>query len=83
MLGIHVSSSKSWSLRSYKFCFFIAVVKEYSVLAIHNACDGNLANQEFVESLTKVGDVPSAIISEFSANTIRIQKAERRSSSGT
>lgn len=56
------------------------MVKEYCILAIRNACDGNTTNQEFIESMTKVGDCTSEIVSEFTQNTIRIQKTERRSS---
>lgn len=67
---------------SLRFHLFL-VVKEYSILAIHNACDGNQPNQEFITSMSKVGDVTSPVVSEFMPNTIRIQKPERRSSTGT
>lgn len=49
-------------------------------MAIRNACEGNVANQDMISSLAKVGDAASEIVSEFTQNTIRIQKSERRGS---
>lgn len=56
------------------------MIKEYSILAIRNACDSNSANQEFIAALSKVGDATSDIVKEFTENTIRIQKADKRGS---
>ncbi|XP_055315990.1 ataxin-10 [Sitodiplosis mosellana] len=41
------------------------LIKEWSILAIRNLCEGNAENQEIIRQLTKVGDSKSDIISEF------------------
>lgn len=41
------------------------LIKEWSILAIRNLCEGNLENQELVNSLTKVGDVANSLLNEM------------------
>jgi len=42
------------------------VIKEWSILAIRNLCEGNVENQELIASLTKVGDADNSdILKEF------------------
>lgn len=41
------------------------MIKEWSILAIRNLCEGNAENQEIIRQLTKVGDTKSDIIKEL------------------
>lgn len=46
--------------------FLTLVIKEWSILAIRNLCEGNLENQQLVAGLTKVGDADNSdILKEF------------------
>ncbi len=53
-------------------------MKEWSILAIRNLCEGNMENQQLVASLTKVGDADnSEILKEFNIDlgSMRINTA--------
>lgn len=42
------------------------MIKEWSILAIRNLCEGNTENQQLIAGLTKVGDADnSEILKEF------------------
>ncbi|KAJ6641082.1 Ataxin-10 [Pseudolycoriella hygida] len=42
------------------------LIKEWSILAIRNLCEGNMENQQLIASLTKVGDADNSdILKEF------------------
>uniref|UniRef100_A0A182S767 Ataxin-10 n=1 Tax=Anopheles maculatus TaxID=74869 RepID=A0A182S767_9DIPT len=48
------------------------LIKEWSILAIHNLCDDNLENQQFIAGLKKLGDAENTLITEYKSGTIRI-----------
>lgn len=41
-------------------------MKEWSIVAIRNLCDGCLENQEFIKGLTKIGDASNDLVKELS-----------------
>ncbi|KAG4076744.1 hypothetical protein HA402_002031 [Bradysia odoriphaga] len=54
------------------------LIKEWSILAIRNLCEGNMENQQLVANLTKVGDADnSEILKEFNIDlgSMRINSA--------
>ncbi|XP_062535351.1 ataxin-10 [Armigeres subalbatus] len=57
------------------------LIKEWSILAIRNLCDDNLENQQFVASLTKIGDTENSLQLDYSgaAGTIRIKDSSTSS----
>lgn len=57
---------------------FFSVIKEWSILAIRNLCEGNVENQQLIASLTKVGDADNSdILKEFNIDlgSMRINTA--------
>uniref|UniRef100_A0A182ID28 Ataxin-10 n=1 Tax=Anopheles arabiensis TaxID=7173 RepID=A0A182ID28_ANOAR len=48
------------------------LIKEWSILAIHNLCDDNLENQQFIAGLKKLGDAENSLLTEYKSGTIRI-----------
>lgn len=40
-------------------------MKEWSIVAIRNLCDGCLENQDFIKSLSKVGDASNDLLKEL------------------
>uniref|UniRef100_A0A182JLG3 Ataxin-10 n=1 Tax=Anopheles atroparvus TaxID=41427 RepID=A0A182JLG3_ANOAO len=52
------------------------LIKEWSILAIHNLCDDNLENQQFIAGLKKQGDAENSLITEYKAGTIRISEGK-------
>lgn len=52
------------------------IMKEWSILAIRNLCDGNPENQEIVKNLTRVGDAENPVLKEFGieSGVFRINK---------
>ncbi|XP_052864734.1 ataxin-10 [Anopheles cruzii] len=48
------------------------LIKEWSILAIHNLCEDNPENQQFISSLTKLAMAENSLLKECSAGTIRI-----------
>jgi ataxin-10 len=52
------------------------LIKEWSILAIRNLCEGNVENQEIVRQLTRVGDAANPVLEEFGieSGVFRIKK---------
>lgn len=48
------------------------LIKEWSILAIHNLCDNNPENQEYIAGLKKLGDAENSLLTEYKPGTIRI-----------
>uniref|UniRef100_A0A182QIB6 Ataxin-10 n=1 Tax=Anopheles farauti TaxID=69004 RepID=A0A182QIB6_9DIPT len=48
------------------------LIKEWSILAIHNLCDDNVENQQFILGLKKLGDAENSLLTEYKSGTIRI-----------
>uniref|UniRef100_A0A182F9K2 Ataxin-10 n=1 Tax=Anopheles albimanus TaxID=7167 RepID=A0A182F9K2_ANOAL len=48
------------------------LIKEWSILAIHNLCDDNPENQQFIAGLTKLAMAENSLLKECNAGTIRI-----------
>uniref|UniRef100_A0A182PAI2 Ataxin-10 n=1 Tax=Anopheles epiroticus TaxID=199890 RepID=A0A182PAI2_9DIPT len=57
------------------------LIKEWSILAIHNLCDDNLENQQFIAGLKKLGDAENSLITEYKSGTIRISDVNASSNS--
>lgn len=46
------------------------VIKEWSILAIRNLCEGNSENQKLIRQLNKIGDDnKSSVLKEFDSET--------------
>lgn len=46
------------------------MIKEWSILAIRNLCEGNSENQELIRQLNKIGDDnKSSVLKEFDSET--------------
>lgn len=41
------------------------LIREWSILAIRNLCEGNVENQEIVRGLTKMGEAENPMLKEF------------------
>lgn len=52
------------------------LIKEWSILAIRNICEGNLENQEMIKGLTKLGDAENPLLKEMGLDSgmLRIGK---------
>ncbi|XP_053659880.1 ataxin-10 [Anopheles marshallii] len=59
------------------------LIKEWSILAIHNLCDDNVENQQFIAGLKNLGDAENSLITEYKSGTIRISDGSLSNSEDT
>uniref|UniRef100_A0A182LZQ1 Ataxin-10 n=1 Tax=Anopheles culicifacies TaxID=139723 RepID=A0A182LZQ1_9DIPT len=59
------------------------LIKEWSILAIHNLCDDNVENQQFIAGLKKLGNAENSLITEYKSGTIRISDGKQTHSADT